>query len=137
VAAGLLFGVVLHAMRYNGGNRLGLVLGVLAAAVFSVRNLVEQGHTGQTFGKHRAGVRLIQVRDRRAVGPLRSVVRHLLHVVDVVPLGAGLLWPLRDAKHQTFADKLAGTVVVTGRDLPVAAREAGEAAAAARSAGSG
>lgn len=137
VVVGLLFGMVLGAMRYGGGPKLGVVLGALGAVGFSVRNLVEQGQTGQTFGKRQVGVRLIRVRDRRAVGPLRSLGRHMLHLVDVAPLGAGLLWPLRDAKRQTFADKLAGTVVVIGRELPVASREAAEAAAATMSAGSG
>ena len=137
VVAGGLFGLILDAMRYGGGPKFGLVLGVLAALAFAVRNLIEQGETGQTFGKRHVGVRLIRVRDRRAVGPLWSIGRQLLHVVDVVPLGAGLLWPLRDPKHQTFADKIAGTVVVIGRELPVAGREAAESAAAAMSAGSG
>ena len=124
-------------MSYGGGRAIGTVLGLLGAAAFSVRNLVEQGITGQTFGKQQVGVRLIRVRDRRAVGPLRSVARQCLHVLDVVPLGAGVLWPLRDPKRQTFADKLTDTVVVIGRDLPVAGREAAEAAAASRSSAGG
>lgn len=136
-AAGGLFGLILGAMRYNGGPKFGLALGILVALAFSVRNLMEQGETGQTFGKRQVGVRLIRVRDRRAVGPLLSIGRQLLHVVDVAPLGAGFLWPLRDAKRQTFADKIAGTVVVIGRELPVAGREAAESAAASLSAGSG
>ncbi|MEO7837444.1 MAG: hypothetical protein ABIS21_07370 [Acidimicrobiales bacterium] len=68
MAAGLVLGALLDAMRDNGGTKAGAVLGVLAAAAFSLRSLAELGQTGQTLGKRHVGVRLVGVRDRRAVG---------------------------------------------------------------------
>ena len=39
-------------------------------------------------------------------------MRCLAHFVDSIACYVGWLWPLWDAKKQTFADKIMGTVVV-------------------------
>jgi hypothetical protein len=36
----------------------------------------------------------------------------LAHILDSLPCYLGYLWPLWDAKRQTFADKVMGTVVI-------------------------
>ena len=41
-----------------------------------------------------------------------SFVRQLAHVLDGLPCYLGYLWPLWDAKRQTFADKVIGTYVI-------------------------
>jgi hypothetical protein len=41
-----------------------------------------------------------------------SFVRYIAHVLDSIPCYLGYLWPLWDAKRQTFADKVIGTVVI-------------------------
>jgi hypothetical protein len=38
--------------------------------------------------------------------------RQLAHYVDSLACYLGWLWPLWDARHQTLADKIMGTVVV-------------------------
>jgi hypothetical protein len=40
-----------------------------------------------------------------------AFVRDLAHIVDSLACYLGWLWPLWDAKRQTFADKLVKTVV--------------------------
>ncbi len=103
---------VLHALKHTELVVPLEIAGVVVALGLFVRDLVEQGYDGQTRGKRRVGLRLVSERDRRPVGPMRSVVRYTLHLLDTLPLLAGWFWPLRDDKHQTIADKLMGTVVV-------------------------
>lgn len=85
--------------------------GPLAAGVYVLRNAWFQGDTGQSMGKGRVGLRLLDERDRRPPGSWRSLARQMLHILDIVSL-VGWLRPLRDEKRQTFADKIMGTVVV-------------------------
>lgn len=115
VCAAILVGVALQVeFHYEGAVATFAGVGGVAAVVVVVRALVEQGHTGQTRGKRRLGIRLVGERDGHPIGPRRSVARHLLHVVDAVPLAAGWLRPLWHRKRQTFADTLVGAVVVKG-----------------------
>ncbi|MDQ1647203.1 MAG: hypothetical protein QOJ50_3387, partial [Cryptosporangiaceae bacterium] len=46
------------------------------------------------------------------IGIGRTIRRDFAHIVDCFPWGIGVLWPLWDAKRQTFADKIMNTVVV-------------------------
>jgi hypothetical protein len=46
------------------------------------------------------------------VGGGLGIGRYFLHIVDSIPCYIGYLWPLWDAKKQTFADKLVKTLVV-------------------------
>jgi uncharacterized RDD family membrane protein YckC len=71
-----------------------------------------QGRTGSSIGKSAMGLRVVDVASGEPIGFWRSVIRQLAHVTDVFSLGLGYLWPLWDAKNQTFADKLASTVSV-------------------------
>ncbi|HEY1635711.1 MAG TPA: RDD family protein [Acidimicrobiales bacterium] len=89
----------------------GFVAYVVAVA-FVVWNLVVQGVTGQSVGKRLVGTMLVRQDDGEVVGPWLSIVRYLAHIVDVLPLYAGFLWPLWDHKRQTFSDKLCHTVVI-------------------------
>ena len=41
-----------------------------------------------------------------------GVLRHFAHILDMLPCMIGFLWPLWDAKRQTFADKVIGTFVI-------------------------
>ncbi len=102
IAIGHGFGQALAALAY------------IAAFGFSIWNIVfRQGKTGQTIGKRIVGIRLIREVDGQPVGPGMSFVRQLTHVLDSLACYLGWLWPLWDAKNQTFSDKLCSTVVIT------------------------
>jgi uncharacterized RDD family membrane protein YckC len=58
------------------------------------------------------GLRVVDAASGESIGFWRSVIRQLAHVTDVFSVGLGYLWPLWDAKNQTFADKLASTLCV-------------------------
>ena len=73
---------------------------------------LRQGTGGSSIGKSTLGLRVVSVATNEPIGFWRSVIRQLAHILDVMTLGLGYLWPLWDRKHQTFADKLTLTVCV-------------------------
>ncbi|MDX6209798.1 MAG: hypothetical protein QOE24_2189 [Frankiales bacterium] len=92
-----------------------VALGILVSLGIGIWNLLRQGKTGQTVGKQVMGTYLVRESDGQYIGGGLSIVRAIAHIVDSVPcIPVGLLWPLWDAKKQTFADKIMGTVVVKG-----------------------
>ena len=58
------------------------------------------------------GTYLVRESDGQFIGGGLSFARQIVHIVDGFPCMLGYLWPLWDAKKQTFADKIMGTVVV-------------------------
>jgi uncharacterized RDD family membrane protein YckC len=101
--------VYVIAIRISVG--LGLVLLAVGLA-WTIYNKVLEGRTGQSYGKQIAKTKLISEQTGQPVGPGLAIGRWLLHIVDGLPCYLGYLWPLWDAKKQTFADKLVHTVVV-------------------------
>ncbi|MGH3974825.1 MAG: RDD family protein [Pseudonocardiaceae bacterium] len=68
-----------------------------------------QGTTGQSVGRQGAGTKLVEMKTGQPIGFGRAVLRQLWHSLEFF---VGYLWPLWDANRQTFADKIAGTVVI-------------------------
>ena len=60
-----------------------------------------------------AGVKLVKEVTGQPIGMGMAFVRDLAHIVDSLICYVGWLFPLWDAKRQTLADKMLGTVVVT------------------------
>ena len=90
-----------------------LALGGVLYFVFYVYNwCIRQGRTGYTFGKTVVGIKLVSERTGQPVGSGMSFVRQLAHFVDGLVCNIGYLWPIWDAKKQTFADKIMGTLVI-------------------------
>lgn len=107
-------GVTTSEMPQGGGLVAGLVaLGALLVLAFSIWNIVfRQGRTGYTIGKGVMGIKLVKEETGQPVGPGLSFVRQIAHVLDSVLCNIGYLWPLWDAKRQTFSDKVMGTIVI-------------------------
>jgi uncharacterized RDD family membrane protein YckC len=106
--------VILIGVSIGGGAGTAIaILGYILAIGFGLWNIVfRQGATGQTIGKQIVGIKLIREQDGQPVGAGMSFLRQLAHIVDSIPCDIGYLWPLWDAKNQTFADKICSTVVV-------------------------
>jgi uncharacterized RDD family membrane protein YckC len=85
----------------------------LAALAWAIYNAYLGGETGQSTGKKTVGIRLVLEATGQPVGGGLGIGRFFLHIVDSIPCYVGYLWPLWDAKKQTFADKLVKTLVVT------------------------
>jgi uncharacterized RDD family membrane protein YckC len=86
---------------------------IAGLAVWGYNRWFLTGRTGQTWGRRALGIRLVGA-DGRPVGAGRALARDLAHILDGLPLYVGWLFPLWDAKRQTFADKVMNTVVVRG-----------------------
>lgn len=90
-----------------------LLVGFVLYAVFFFYNwCLRQGRTGYTLGKTVVGIKLVGETSRVPIGIGLAFVRQLAHVVDGLVCNLGYLWPLWDAKKQTFADKIMRTVVI-------------------------
>ncbi|MCE1177775.1 MAG: RDD family protein [Micrococcales bacterium] len=97
-------------MMAIGGILLGL--GYLLAFGISIWNrFFRMGRTGYSIGKEKMGQRLLSESTGQPIGPLMAFVREIAHYLDGLAY-IGYLWPLWDAKRQTFADKILSTVVV-------------------------
>ncbi|NTW42088.1 MAG: RDD family protein, partial [Cellulomonadaceae bacterium] len=72
---------------------------------------VRQGRTGQSLGKSALKIRLVGELTGQPIGAGKAFLRDICHVVDGI-LYLGYLWPLWDAKKQTFSDKIMGTLVI-------------------------
>lgn len=73
---------------------------------------MQQGETGYTLGKGIVGIKLIGEQTGLPVGVGMAVARYFVHIIDGLPCYLGYLWPLWDAKKQTFTDKVLTHIVV-------------------------
>ena len=125
----LLFGLLLSApggaligigAATNGGVRVALiivgsVLLVIGAIVQIWQSGWRQGAVGQSWGKSITGLRTVGAHTMRPIGGPRGLLRWfvdtILGVVWILQL-LNYLWPLWDDRRQTWADKVAGSVVL-------------------------
>ncbi|MFJ2636856.1 RDD family protein [Streptomyces sp. NPDC087422] len=96
----------------SGGSVALILIGGLLSLVAMLFLCYREGSTGQTPGKKIVGIRLLREHDGSTLGFGLAFGRRLLHVLDGLPCYLGFLWPLWDAKKQTFADKMVHTVVI-------------------------
>lgn len=90
----------------------------LAALAFVIWNYgYRQGTTGSSVGKSVLKFRVVDEKTWQPIGFSMSIVRQLAHVLDTLICYLGYLFPLWDAKRQTFADKLMSTVCVPLSDV--------------------
>ncbi|BBY46079.1 RDD family protein [Mycolicibacterium celeriflavum] len=69
-----------------------------------------QGTTGSSVGKSILRFKVVSEKTGEPIGFAMSIVRQLAHIIDAVICYIGFLFPLWDAKRQTIADKVIGTV---------------------------
>ena len=95
---------------------IGLAIAAVAALAwtrFFVWNTrVRQGRRGASIGKSCMNLVVVSELDGRPIGTVRTWVRGWIHLLDLLTLGIGYLWPLWDRKRQTFADMVMKTAVL-------------------------
>lgn len=107
----------------NADTILALIFGgALALWALTLAYLVwnlgyRQGKTGSSIGKSVMKFKVVSQKTWQPLGFGMSLVRQLVHWVDQMACYIGFLWPLWDAKRQTFADMIMGTVCVP-KDAP-------------------
>ncbi|MDI6103445.1 RDD family protein [Actinoplanes sp. NEAU-A12] len=85
---------------------------LLAIVVSGYNRWFLAGKTGQSWGRKALGIRLVGENTGQPIGAGGAFVRDLAHILDSLACGIGYLFPLWDAKKQTFADKVCKTLVV-------------------------
>ncbi len=66
---------------------------------------------GQSLGQKAVNIRMVRESDGQTLSFGMAFVREIAHLLDNIVCCVGYLWPLWDAKKQTFADKIMTTVV--------------------------
>jgi uncharacterized RDD family membrane protein YckC len=89
-----------------------LLFGLVALGVQIYNRWILGGRTGQSWGKKALNLRLIGDKTGEPIGPGMAFARDICHILDSLACYIGWLFPLWDAKRQTFADKIVSTVVV-------------------------
>jgi uncharacterized RDD family membrane protein YckC len=102
---------VANFVYYAISHPLGYLLQLVALA-WTLFQAYQAGATGQSMGKKLAGIRLVREADGQVIGGGLGIGRAFVHIVDALPCYLGFLWPLWDAKKQTFADKILSTIVI-------------------------
>jgi uncharacterized RDD family membrane protein YckC len=98
--------------RTTGGNLgIAFLMGIIVFAIWLYNRWV-LGGKGQSIGKKTLGLTLISEATGQPIGAGKAFLRDITHILDGFCL-IGYLFPLWDAKRQTFADKLMTTVVIT------------------------
>lgn len=95
----------------GGGIVYYLITAVLSLLWVLYNSGIKQGTTGQTFGKQLAKTKMVSEATGQPIGIAMAIVRQIAHILDGICF-IGYLFPLWDAKKQTFADKIMKTVVV-------------------------
>lgn len=85
---------------------------LLAFVVSGYNRWYLAGKTGQSWGRKALGIKLIGEQTGQPIGGGTAFVRDLAHFLDSISCYVGYLFPLWDAKKQTFADKVMNTIVV-------------------------
>jgi uncharacterized RDD family membrane protein YckC len=98
----------------TGAGNVALLIGYAWLLVVQIANRwTRQGRTGQSLGKRAVGIRLVNEATLQPIGAGNAFLRDVVHIADGF-FYIGYLWPLWDAKKQTFADKAMRSLVLNG-----------------------
>jgi uncharacterized RDD family membrane protein YckC len=107
---GIVLGIINSAV---GSAALGLVISLISLGITIYNRWYLAGRTGQSWGKMVLKLKLVSESTGEPIGMGMAFARDIVHILDAIPCFVGYLWPLWDAKRQTFADKILNTVVVS------------------------
>jgi uncharacterized RDD family membrane protein YckC len=96
-----------------GAGFVAFLLYLVSLGIWLYNRAIQQGRTGQSWGKQVLNLRLVRMADGQPMGGGMAFVRDLAHILDAIPCYIGFLFPLWDARRQTFADKIMSTVVLS------------------------
>ncbi|MFJ6214448.1 RDD family protein [Streptomyces sp. NPDC092296] len=121
IVVGIIPTVILMAMRptvtvdATGTHTSGAGLYYLLSFVFAFAEMAViawmKSSMGQSLGQKAVNIGMVREVDGQRMGFGMAFVREICHILDAICC-IGFLWPLWDAKKQTFADKIMGSVVV-------------------------
>ncbi|MFC0862236.1 RDD family protein [Sphaerimonospora cavernae] len=89
-----------------------LMIGSVGLVALFAAQIILEGRTGQSVGKKLVGIRIVNMHTGQPIGIAMAFARRACRFLNVLPLGAGFLWPLWDKKKQTLADKVVDSIVI-------------------------
>jgi uncharacterized RDD family membrane protein YckC len=115
---GIIVAIIPGILLVATGNR---ALFYVVALVIDIAYItyLQGGPTGQTIGMRALGIRVYDFRQGGPIGYGRGFIRFLGLILCGIPCYLGFLWMLWDKEKQTWADKLAGSVVVPVAAYPI------------------
>jgi uncharacterized RDD family membrane protein YckC len=96
-----------------GAGLVAFLLYLTSLGIWIYNRAIQMGRTGQSWGKQVLNLRLVRMADGQPMGGGMCFVRDLAHILDALPCYIGYLFPIWDARRQTFADKVMSTVVLS------------------------
>ena len=96
-----------------GAGLVAFLLYLVSLGIWIYNRAILMGRTGQSWGKQVLNLRLVRMADGQPMGGGMCFLRDLLHIIDALPCYLGYLWPIWDARRQTFSDKIMNTVVLS------------------------
>jgi uncharacterized RDD family membrane protein YckC len=96
-----------------GAGFVAFLLYLVSLGIWIYNRSITMGRTGQSWGKQVLNLRLVRMADGQPMGGGMCFVRDLAHILDAIPCYIGFLFPIWDARRQTFADKVMSTVVLS------------------------
>ena len=91
---------------------IALLFDLVALVVNGYNRWYMAGTTGQSWGKKALNLKLVSDATGTPIGTGLAFARDICHILDSLACYIGWLFPIWDAKRQTFADKIISTVVV-------------------------
>ncbi len=91
---------------------IALLFELVALVVSGYNRWYMAGTTGQSWGKKALNLKLVSDATGTPIGTGLAFARDICHILDSLACYIGWLFPIWDAKRQTFADKIISTVVV-------------------------
>jgi uncharacterized RDD family membrane protein YckC len=97
----------------GAGGGIAMIGGFLVAfGVWVWNRIVQQGRTGQSFGKKVTGLRVVDAHTGQLIGMGKNLGREVCAQIFNQLCLLNVLWPLWDTQKQTWHDKVADDVVV-------------------------
>ncbi len=105
--------IVLEIIVFAVGNAaVSFLIYLIWLGIVIYNRWYQAGTTGQSWGKKALGLKLVSESTGEPIGPGMAFARDICHILDWLACFVGFLFPLWDAKRQTFADKIISTIVI-------------------------
>ena len=112
VVPGIVIGILLAIVMPNGGWGSNLLSAALSIGWWVYNTGYRVATTGYSFGHKIGKVKVVMEDTGQTPAQNTAMMRAAAHFLDSLLCALGFLFPLWDAKKQTFADKIAKTVVL-------------------------
>ncbi len=117
VVPAIVISIIINILMPNGGYGANILSTLLAVGWWVYNTGYRVATTGYSFG-HKIGKVRVVMEDTGQTPPQNTaMLRAVAHLLDELICALGFLFPLWDSKKQTFADKIAKTVVIDEQNI--------------------